>query len=374
MSNIIVSPKILMDAYNNVFINLERMNYVQASKLIEFVEQYDYPTERDMIDYAKVIIYSNTNKLEEAIKLSEAMLNRGVVLELQTIVKEVHTQLIKQNEKFKKKKKNDIHIPIEQVYKFLDDIKPSDSKFVNFIEVFSPSSEDENNFIAYYKNNAKLDEKSEFVSRIKKLCIKKNVIEKSLNDISLDEKAKSLYIFLNKFLLSLYNSDELLLFLNLHKTNIIKKILIDESFDARVRSFLSYQIDELYAYDVIGRVKIKMLINNKIYEEYISKLNAEFNQSIIKYEEEMEYFFNNANLNVEDETDILTNFQRVMCYTYPVVNPMGIELKKFIASFLYLTSNYNFNRQFNDIIYDVYKFSENDLKVEMQMIEIIILI
>ncbi len=377
MEKVVISRKMLADAYNNAFLNLERMNYDMAGKLLEFVEANDYPVEHDMVDYAKVIIYSNSNRVDEAVKLSERMLSRGLqTQELQMIVSDVHAQLLKQKEYSDRRKQKVEKVSLDEVTNFLDTVRPSDSKLADFINFFSNDVEDENQFIEFYQKGVISDPEGPMVKFIKALVAKANFIEDTYKtaEASDADGKRPLYAILSKTILASYTNNDFLMFLYFHKSGLIKKFLLDELFDARVRSFLAYQIDDLYTNKFIGRVKIKMVIGGEIYEESIADLNKNFNDTVEKYGEELELFFNSGELHEDYVPQLLSQFQRMISYTYPVINPINIEVKKFIASFLYVISNNNYNSQFNAIIEDVYKHNQSDLATEMQMIDVLILI
>ncbi len=377
MEKVVVSRKILADAYNNAFINLERMNYTTAGKLLDFVEANDYPVEHDMVDYAKVIIYSNSDRVEEAVKLSERMLSRGLqTQELQMIVSDVHAQLLKQKEFSDRRRQRVDKVSIEDVKKFLDLIKPSDSRLADFINLFSLDVDEENQYIEYYQMGKISDEDGPMVSHVKMLCAKLYFIRDTYKtaQVSDEDGKRPLYAILSKTILASYTNNEFMLFLHMHKSGLIKEMLIDEFFDARVRSFLAYQVDDLYTNKLIGRVKVKMVIGGQIYEEMITDLNNNFNDTVENYAAELEQFFECEDLNEDYVPQLLAHFQRMISYTYPVINPINIPVDKFIASFLYVISNINYNSQFNAIIEDVYKLNQEALKTEMQMIEVLILI
>lgn len=377
MNKIIVSNKIVADAYNNAFANLERMDYVTAGKLIEFVEENHYPVEQDMVDYAKVIIFSNTNRVEEAVKLSERMLSRGLqTQELQIIVSDVHAQLLKQKEYSDRRRQKVDKISIDEVYHFLQVVKPSDSKLAEFISYFSNDGREENQFIEFYQNGQISEENGPLVAVIKILVAKTYFIEETYKTAKASEAdgIKPLYNILNKSILSAYSNKDFLMFLYFHKSGLIKEMLIDERFDTRVRSFLAYQLDDLYTNKLIGRINVKMAIEGRVFEESIANLNQEFNQQVEKYGDELELIFNSGELHEDYYPLLLAQFQRLISYTYPVVNPMGTDPRKFIASFLYVISNNNYNSQFNAIIEDVYKHNQEELMLEMQMIDVLILI
>lgn len=377
MEKVVVSRKMLADAYNNAFINLERMNYQVAGKLLEFVEANEYPVEQDMVDYAKVIIYSNSNRVDEAVKLSERMLSRGLqTQELQMIVSDVHSQLLKQKEYSDRRKQKVDKVSLQEVEAFLNVVKPSDSKLADFINFFSNDIEEENQFIEYYQKGIIGDPDGAMVKFIKALVAKTHFIEDTYKTAAAsDEDGKRpLYAILSKTILASYTNNDFLMFLYFHRKGLIKEFLLDELFDARVRSFLAYQIDDLYTNKFIGRVKIKMVIGGQIYEESIADLNKNFNQTVEEYGEQLELFFESGELHEDYVPQLLSQFQRMISYTYPVINPINIEVEKFIASFLYVISNNNYNSQFNAIIEDVYKHNQSDLTTEMQMIDVLILI
>lgn len=376
MEKIVVSRKMLADAYNNAFLNLEKMNYEMAGKLIEFVEANNYPVEHDMVDYAKVIIYSNSNRVDEAVKLSERMLSRGLqTQELQMIVSDVHAQLLKQKEFADRRKKNVDKVKMTDVVNFLEVIKPSDSKLAKFINFFSQESGEEDQFIEYYQKQ-KINEDGPLVARIKLLVAKLHFIEDTYRTAKLSEgdAAVPLYSILSKTILSSYSMNDFIIFLYMHKTGEIKEMLVDEAFDARVRSFLAYQLDDLYTNKMIGRINIKMMIGGELYEEKLTELNQTFNNAVTEYGDCLEEFFESEDINEEYVPGLLSQFQRMISYTYPVINPINMPVEKFIASFLYVISNSNYNSQFNAIIEDVYKIDQESVKSEIQMIEILVLI
>lgn len=377
MKKVVISRKILADAYNNAFVNLEKMNYKTAGKLLEFVEENDYPVERDMVDYAKVIIYSNADRVDDAVKLSERMLSRGLqTQELQMIVTDVHAQLLKQKEFSDRRRQKVEKVAISDVTKFLDTVRPSDSKLADFINFFSGDIDEENQFIEYYQKNQISDENGSMIKFVKSIFAKVNFIADTYKTAKLSEEdsKRPLYAILSKTILASYSNNDFLMFLYMHKTGMIKEMLLDELFDARVRSFLAYQLDDLFTNKLIGRVKVKMVIGGQIYEESIADLNTSFNDAVEGYGQALEKFFESGELNEDYIPQLLSHFQRMISYTYPVINPINIEVEKFIASFLYVVSNNTYNSQFNAIIEDVYKHSQEDLRVEMQMIDVLILI
>ncbi len=377
MEKIVVSRKIVADAYNNAFLNLERMNYGVAGKLIEFVEANDYPIEQDMVDYAKVIIYSNSNRVDEAVKLSERMLSRGLqTQELQMIVSDVHAQLLKQKEFSDRRRQKVDKVSLKEVQSFLEVVRPSDSKLADFINLFSNDIAEENEFIEFYQQGKIEDREGGLSNQIKMLVAKLKFIEDTYLTAksSEAESAKPLYMILSKTILGSYTNNDFMMFLHMHKTGLIKEMLIDEKFDARVRSFLGYQLGDLYTNKLIGRVKVKMVIGGEVYEETISELNSNFDSAVIKYGDSLEKIFDSGELHEDYVTQLLSQFQRMVSYTYPVINPINISVDKFIASFLYVVSNNTYNSQFNAIIEDVYKLSQDALETEMQMIEVLILI
>ncbi|WOO89305.1 hypothetical protein R2F61_00970 [Mollicutes bacterium LVI A0078] len=376
MEKIVVSRKMLADAYNNAFLNLEKMNYETAGKLIEFVEANDYPVEQDMVDYAKVIIYSNSGRVDEAVKLSERMLSRGLqTQELQMIVNDVHAQLLKQKEFSDRRKKKVDKVSIQEVVDFLETVKPSDSKLADFINIFSRSIEEENDFIKYYQNS-EIDEDSSMVANMKMIVAKLHFIEDTYKTLkhSSDDAKTPLYAILSKTILASYSNTEFLMFLNMHKTGLIKEMLIDEGFDARVRSFLGYQLDEMYTNKLVGRINVEMMIGGEIYKESIADLNKNFNNTIETYGEALEKLFTSGEVHEDYTEQLIAHFQRMISYTYPVINPINMDVDTFIASFLYVISNNNYNSQFNAIIEDVYKLNQESVRTEMQMIEVLLLI
>lgn len=377
MNKVIVSNKILADAYNNAFLNLEKMNYQLAGKLLDFAERNNYPVERDMVDYAKVIIFSNSDRVDDAVNLSEKMISRGLqTKELQMIVNDVHAQLLKQKEYSDRRKKKVERVSLEEVKSFLNIIRPSDSKLSEFINFFSIDTAEENQFISYYQKNQLLETESSFIEQLKILIAKQQFIEDTYRTalFSLEDAKIPLYTILNKTLLNSYSGSEFMMFLYMHKTGLIKELLVDPHLDARVRSFLAYQVDDLYTNKLIGRVKVKMLIGTQVYEESIKDLNDNFNNAVEEYGDCLEEFLERVELGEEYVNQILSQFQRMISYTYPVVNPINIPVEKFIASFLYVISNNNYNSQFNAIIEDVYNLNQEELIQDMQMIEVLILI
>ncbi|WOO87535.1 hypothetical protein RZE82_00930 [Mollicutes bacterium LVI A0039] len=377
MEKIVVSRKIVEDAYQNVFMHLERMNYAKAGQLIDFVERNNYPVERDMVDYAKVIIFSNTNRVDEAVRLSELMLSRGLQTpELQAVVSEVHGQLLKQKEFSDRRKSKVNKIKIKDVKHFLDIVKPTDSKLAEFISIFSTDAEMENQLIEYYQLGTISEEDGPLVNNAKIVCAKYQFIEETYQTAKYADKEASmpLYMILSKTILSTHQTSEFILFLFMHKIGLIKEMLVDENFDARVRSFLAYQLDELYSLNLIGRVKIKMVFGGQVYEESIAELNKTFNRALATHGDCLERLFDSGELHEDYIPLLMGHFHQMVSHTYPVINPLNIPLDKFICGFLYVISNNTYNSQFNAIIEDVYKLNQEALKTEMQMIEVLILI
>lgn len=375
-NKIIVSQAILADAYNNAFLNLEQMNYRLAGKLLEFVETNHYPVDREMVDYANVIIYSNVGRVDEALTLSEGMIARGVNTPgLEPIVIDVHSQLLKQKEMSDKRKQKLKKVSIADVKNMLDLIKPTDSKLAMFINFFSNDMEEENFLLNYYQNG-KIDESHQFMEYLKMTCGKLNFISDTYNTALAcnEEAAKPLYAILSKTLLSTNMEEESLLFMAMHKAGLLKKILVSEFVVTKLRSYLAFQLDNLYANGLIGRVKVKMLISNDIYEDNISNLNKSFYGQFVKYADSLDLFLKNENIDEEARSQIFDIFLKGNTYTYPVVNPIGIAPDKYVAAFLYVVSNNNYNSQFNAIIEDVYKLNHAELKEEIEMIEVLILI
>lgn len=377
MNKIIVSRKILADAYTQVFLNLEKMNYTTSEKLLNFVEENNYPVERDMVDYARVIIYSNSERGLEALKLSEQMLERGLqTTEMEMIVNDVHQQLLKQKEFNQKREDKLAKITKQKVYELLEVVKPTASKLDNFIDVFSNDQSDKEQFYKFFETGEFKSDDTSLIRYLKTVCAKILFIEDTYRAAKVvnGKEQAALYKVLDKSILTSYSPNDCIMFLYFHKKNLIKNILIDEKVSARTRSFLAYQLDSLFSSNLIGHIQVKMLIGKAIYQESISKLNDDFNKEIEKYSESLEKFFDNTNLNEEDVSEFLLQFQRLISYTYPTINPLSFDSDKFIASFLFVISNNNYNSKFNVIIEDVYNLNQDAVKTEMEMIEILILI
>ncbi len=377
MASIVTSSNIVADAYQYAFINLERMNYVQAEKLLTFVESNDYPIDQDMVDYAKVIIYSNTHRVDTALKISERMLSRGVgTPELEAIVRDVHNQLLRQN-KFEQGRKEKLdRVTIDQVYEMIELIKPSDSKIPLFIELICNNIEQENSFLEFIDQGKFSDEDSEFVTKLKMNFAKFKFVEDTYETLILspEDNKQPLYSILSKTILNTPVDNNLLLYLYMHKTGFTKKLLNDEGFEPRVRSMLAYSLNELFIVGLIGRINVSIHIAGEEYTESIKGLSETYMKTYMDAMGELEHLFESGSLSAELISELIIDFNRTACLTYPVVNPTKMDSRTFISAFLYVISNNNYQSEINAIIEDVYNFKQEDLKQEIEMLKILILI
>lgn len=375
-SKVIVSDKILNDAYNNAFNNLERMKYAESERLLRFVEENHYPVDIDMVDYAKVIIYSNSKRIDKAVELSGQMIERGLInQELELIIKDVHDQLMKQKEYVDRRIDKAKMVSLEVLYDWLEELGPSEKKIAEFIDLFCETNEEENMMLEYLTHGSFTDEDEPFITKLKVIHAKCAAIEGMYSNAKQSgEGSEALYSMLNKSLLTMYKKSDLYIFMHLYKNGVLSEMLLDERFDKRVRSVLAASVARFYEHKLVGRVKIKMMINGEVYSEYIDALAKTYRQNYNDIFISLQKLLVSGHIPSEFHPMTIDHFKHMASYTFPVINPMDIDNDKFICAFLYVVSNNTYKSQFNDIIEDVYKFQQSDLVDEIKMLEILILI
>ncbi len=372
MNNMIVADGLVKEAYNGIFTSLEKMEYKRAEKFIKFVEQNNGFMEVDMVDYAKVIIYSNTNRLEDAINLSNLMLTRKLITpELETVVKEINKQLKKQNNTERKLGSANKQIKIEILYDFLNIIKPSSSKFDSFLQLFDEG--EQKYVIEYYETGSIKDSKNAEVISLKKRAVNCIFTTKTYNGSKKEGAPEGINKILNRAFYHFHARSNLVVFLGLYKNGVLKQMLVDDKINPVIRSLIAYKLYELYIFNVVGRIKVKIKIGKTIQEEYINQMGNEYMQEIDFYEQQLHEFFDHTKIDEDTKYEIIENFCAMSVKSFPFVNVLGSDANKMIATFLYVISNNNYNGQFNDIIDDVYNFSQSTLQKEMQLIEVLIL-
>ncbi len=378
MDKVVVSRKILSDAYNNAFINLERMNYSVAERLLNFVEENDYPVESDMVDYAKVIIFSNSRRIDKAIELSDEMLKRGIESqELQKIIRDVHRVLEKQQQKKKAHVKINTSVSIDQANNFLQQVAPSESKVADFIEAYCDTSNEENEYLQFRQSHKLTDSKdNRLLRKTKSAYFRARRIESQYNTVKglSDNRRKRGYLRLGKRILMPKSNFENLIFLRLHRLGILKEMLLDQDFDQRVRSVIGYQLAKLYRNGMIGRIGIKMIIGEHVYEERIDNLSNVFMLQSNKLYRSYEKFLTSPQVPQEFVPVAIDSFEHMTSMTFPTVNPLNIDADKYVCAFLYVISNNNYKSHFNDIIEDVYNFKQHEVQTEIEMLEVLLLI
>ncbi len=373
MNKIIVIKKIVDDSYFNAFSLLEKYEYNRVEKLLNFSVKFKKDIDQNMLNYAYIIIFSNTNRVDQAIDKCEKMLaKKDLNDEFRKVIVGVYNQLKNGKDSSEKESESSIDIIDQEVKEFLDVIKPNDKTKSAFLSFLPFNSLEHDFFIEYYEKGVSIEKLDH---QFKTLIQEYYEIAKQINDALVEDQKKIFSLVESIFKILNTNESDIPLYLYLLKSKMYKSILINEYVPFAIKNQILYAFYKLYTHKVIGNVKVHYLANETDeYTGYISELKNIFErntQNDIK--EKFNRLYKSQQLDSKFLQEAEEKFEFLYARTFPILIPTKKSKDTIICAFLYFISNNNFKSQFNVIIEKVFNLQEQDVQDELILIEMALL-
>lgn len=383
MGKIIVVDQMLQNAYGVAFSKMEEMKYLEAEKIFDYVKKYNYVPDLEMLEYAYVIIYSNTHRVEKAIRVCEELLSEPMInKDLEIVVRDIKGQLendmasytVQDNQAIV----NEDSIDKDKLISFLDRVKPSAKKTDDFLDTFALNEQEEKFYREYFlltKEDVKM--KREIINKRMSGQLK-HMIGKYLSKVQSFEKVlqgSSKNGFDTGMTLLLNLKDDLLFYFYLHKLGLVKKIISNKDIALPIKNFMLYQMYILYINKMITNIKLELVVTgNKEIDTTIKAMSDYYErESLTPLNDYVELVYNNEEFTDFFIENMELKIESINSNSFPMFFPNSSRKLEFYVGLLYFISIYEYQNQFNDIIGKVYKIKIAEVQKEIDMLKMMLL-
>lgn len=375
MSKIINVTNIVIDAYQQAFIKLEAAKFLESEKLLDFAVKNMNDDNSLMNDYAYVIIYSNTGRVDMAIQKCQDIINSEKDnVEIKTIVRDIYNQL---SATF------DYVTPQPQTEKYpngydilLKSIKPVKKKDIdNFIDCIAETDREIEFLEAYYASNdierlEKFENEKKFFSNVYAECVQiEEILAEGIDKLEAKPNISGELhrLFLGDF------SNHYAKFLYLHQHQLIDTLLKLNVTPVPIKNMLAFNLCRLYEAEIISDEVLDINFKGEIFRSSIKDhLEIFYETTANPITDCLKKLYAHPDVDMAFHTTVDEVLELLYSLTFPTLVTESSNIENFVVAILYFVSIQEYANGYHHIIESVYNLSEEQVTDELNLVELIV--